>query len=871
MGFANLLMSLHKDRGLDYVVFALEGQNNHRKKLYPQYKANRNELPQDAILQLPIAMEWIEKVGLKSIKVDGYEADDVIASLAQSAIEQGFEVEVWSHDKDLYQLIDENICLFDPIKRTLIKEEQCFLKFGVYPKDFTQYQSLVGDTSDNVPGVEGVGPKSAQKLLERFKTLEGIYENESILEEVVSKKMAQNLRESKANAYLSRELVTLKRDLFEGFDFSCAKIPQENLLENLIEDFEKYEFYKLLQRIKKLPMSTPMKSRTKGMGSASSLTQGEGGACDFSFTPHLLNDEKELFAILESIPKDSLVAFDCETESLDAVHAQMVGFSFCFDGVAGYYVPIAHSYLGVGAQISKESAKRAIEKIFTHTIIGHNLKFDLLVVYGNFGLPAPKTLRDSMLLGWLIDSASMVGLDEMMERFFGHKMIAFSEVVEKGKVFGDVDLNLASRYASEDAVATHRLYFRLLEVLEAKGLDFLKTLAESLEFPFVEILSKMEHDGIRVDVEWFEKLKIELAEKITQKESEIFAHANRVFNLNSPKQLSEVLFTDLKLRTIRQIKGGYSTDEQTLEEIKHDHPIVPCIMDYRELFKLKNTYVEPILKLRTQESKIHTSFLQTGTTTGRLSSKSPNLQNIPVRSEMGKSIRRGFVAGEGKKLLSVDYSQIELRLLAHFSKDPNLLEAFHEDRDIHHRTAEMIFGIQEASSKRPIAKSINFGLIYGMGSKKLSQTLGIKLAEAKEYIERYFASFPTVKSFLDCQKEMILQNGYTQTLLGHRRYFAFSEASEFAKSNYLREGINSIFQGSAADLIKLSMLEIYKKYQNQRVKMLLQVHDELIFEVAEEEVSSVAKDIENTMNTIRKLEVPLKCGISIGDNWLELK
>lgn len=868
MGFANLLMNLQKDKGLEHVIFALEGENNFRKGIYPEYKSTRQEIPQDLALQLPIVMEWIEKMGLASVKISGYEADDVIASLSKIASKKGYDVEILSHDKDLYQLIDENVYLFDPIKKVPIKEEQCFLKYGVYPKQFVDYQSLVGDSVDNVPGIPLIGPKTAQKLIDRFGSLDAIYENSDKLEEVVSKKFAERILNNKDSAYLSRELVRLRNDLFEDFDFFQFKQTDENPMLAIVDDFEKYEFHKLLQRIKKLPITMSIKTiRAKGIGGIGYIPPSES---KFSCVSHLITDEKQLFEILDSIPSESLIAYDCETNSLDALHTQMVGFSFCFDGVNGYYVPIAHNYLGVEKQIEFESAKKAIEKIFSYPIVGHNLKFDLLVAYSNFSIVPKNKIKDSMVLAWLLDSASVVGLDSLMERFFLKKMITYDSVVEKGQVFGDIDLKRASEYAAEDAVATYCLYERLLMEFKEKGIEHLITLAEDLEFPFVEVLRDMECEGIKIDVQWFEELRNVLSINLSQKETEIFAHAKQTFNINSPKQLSEVLFQNLQLRAIRQIKGGYSTDEQTLEEIKDSHPIVPCLMEYRELFKLKNTYVEPILKLKTNQDRIHTSFLQTGTTTGRLSSRSPNLQNIPVRTDMGKQIRRGFVAEEGKKLLSVDYSQIELRLLAHFSEDKELVAAFQNNLDIHSRTAEMIFGI-EAQDKRHIAKTINFGLIYGMGVRKLAKTLKIKNTEAKEYIDRYFDSFPTVKSFLKEQEEQILNNGYAQTLLGHRRYFNFDGITDFMRSNYLREGINSIFQGSAADLIKLSMLKIYETFKDTSLKMLVQVHDELIFEVLESEALEVAKKIEEIMNNVYTLRVPLRCNISIGDNWGELK
>ena len=868
LGFANLLMNLYKDPQSEYLIFALEGENNRRKQFYPDYKITRQEPPEDLLLQLPITIEWIKKMGLVSIKQEGYEADDIIASLSSLAVKQNFNVRILSHDKDLYQLIGGNISLFDPIKKISIDKEQCFHKFGVYPENFIDYQSLVGDTSDNVPGINGIGPKIAQKLISHFGSIEKIFNNPEKLQEIVSPKISQKIIEGKENAIISKQLVSLHRDVFETFDFSISKLPENNPLENIVDDLEKYEFHKLLQRVKKLPITLSIeKIRAKGIGGIGKIASKS----NFSFKSHLITEEKELFDILDSIPQNAMIAYDCETSDLAIMKAKMVGFSFCFDGINGYYVPIAHSYLNVGKQISEDAAKKAIERIFTHPIVGHNLKFDLLIAYHNFKIDPPKNIKDTMIMAWLLDSASLVGLNTLMERFFAYKMISFSAIVEKNQTFDFIDLETASKYASEDAVATFALYKKLLETFDSENKAFLNNLGESLEFPFIKVLIDMEYEGISIDVQWFETLRQELNTKIKEKESLIFEAANQAFNINSPKQLSEVLFNHLKLRGVRQIKGGFSTDEQTLEEIYDDHIIVPLILEYRELFKLKNTYVEPILKLKTPDNKIHTSFLQTGTTTGRLSSRSPNLQNIPVRTDSGKQIRRGFIANKNKKLLSIDYSQIELRLLAHFSQDPKLLHAFNHNLDIHLRTSEMIFGKQDAEAYRHIAKTINFGLIYGMGSRKLAKTLKIKPSEAKNYIDRYFASFPTVKDFLKSEEEKIMQQGYAETLLGHRRNFNFEKVSEFIKSNYLREGINAIFQGSAADLIKLSMIKIQQSFQDEDIKMLLQVHDELIFEIAHDKIESISPKLEDIMNNIYKLRVPLRCNISIGDNWAELK
>lgn len=869
MGFANLIMNFHKEGISDYIVFALEGRGeSKRKQIFPAYKSTRSPAPQDLLMQLPIAIDWIGKMGLLNISFEGYEADDAIASLAKAATKDNINVRIISHDKDLYQLISGNTYLYDPIKKIDIKESECLSKYGVLPSQFIDYQSLVGDNSDNIPGIRGIGDKTAQKIIKNFGSLDNIYANSSKLCELVSPRIAALIIEGRESAYLSHKLVTLKTDLIKEFDLSSCKMPTQNPLLKIVDELEKYEFIKIAQRLRGMPMSQPAKVfKAKALGALKRPSPSS-----FSYTPHLLNNPQKLFEILEAIPPEQKISYDCETTSVDTQTAEMVGFSFCVDGKNGYYVPITHNYLGAPAQIKLDEVKKALEIIFSHSLVGHNLKFDMLIAQNNFSLCPQKPIEDSMVLAWLVDSAAAVGLDAQMERWFAHKMIAFDEIVPKGQNFSHIDLEVASKYASEDAVASMKLYDRLIAELQEKGLELLIEIAHSLEFPLISVLKDMESAGITVNVAWFEKLREELANKLATLQSQIYSHIGYDFNLNSPKRLAYALFDELGLKSGRQIKGGYSTDEQTLEGLRDAHPVIPVIMEYRETFKLKNTYIEPFLKLHNKENKIHTSFLQTGTATGRLSSKSPNLQNIPVRTEAGKQIRAGFIiSSEQNILLSVDYSQIELRLLAHFCLDKNLLEAFREDKDIHLETAIKIFGAQVAQEKRAIAKSINFGLIYGMGSRKLAQTLKISPKEAKSYIESYFESFPTVKNFLKSQEEEILNNGYAQTLLGHRRHFDFSSATEFMKSNYLREGINSIFQGSAADLIKLAMLKIHHHFKGSAVKMLLQVHDELIFELPKEMVNEAASEIEGIMNSIYTLNVPLKCGIAVGKTWADLK
>ena len=863
LGFANLIQNLYQEGENEYLVFALEGGGvNHRKLIDPNYKATRAQTPQELLMQLPIAIKWIEQMGFPNISIEGYEADDIIASLSAWGVKNGHKVKIISQDKDLYQLLNDDIYLYDPSKKREIRVQDCYEKWGVYPQDFVAFQSLIGDSSDNIAGVRGIGSKTAQKIINHYHSLDALYADEENWGEVLTKRVITLLKEGKESAYKSQELVKLHQDLIPSF--TPTPFPKNNPLLAIVDELEGFDFERLSLKVKKQSPFGYKKEPSKGIGQKKLEVQEES----FDFSYKLLTSFQEAMQILKAHPIDKPIAFDCETDSLDTQLANMVGFSFCLDGKMGYYVPMRHFYLGVPQQMEVQDGKALIEEIFKHPIIGHNLKFDYLIAKNNFSLTPQNLILDSMLLAWLYDSTAPVGLDRQMYRWFNHKMISFESVVKKGENFSHVQLDEALKYASEDAVATYRLYFRLESELEAQNLSHLLALARDLEFPMIPTLACMEREGVCIDVAFFENLREIATEQIASLGSQIYKLAGEDFNLNSPLQLSHILFSKLGLQGSKQIKGGYSTEEKVLEKLKDNHPIIPLVLQYREANKLRSTYIDPLLKLVNKDNKIFTSFLQTGTATGRLSSKSPNLQNIPVRTEAGKKIRQGFVAQEGNVLLSIDYSQIELRLLAHFSQDPTLVEAFMQDKDIHSETSLKIFGTLD---KRSVAKNINFGLIYGMGSKKLSETLKISMGEAKSYIESYFATFPTVKNYLKDQEENILHNGYAQTLLGHRRYFDFENATDFQKSNYLREGINSIFQGSAADLIKMAMNKIHQFIQGTQVKMLIQVHDELIFELPEEGAMQKGEEIAKIMNEIYTLKVPLRCGISIGKNWAELK
>ena len=848
-GFAKLIMQLYKDYPEDYLVFALEGKGeNFRKNIDSNYKAQRKEAPDDLKLQLPIAIKWVEQMGFKNISIEGYEADDIIASLNQWANKLQVKVRIISHDKDLYQLISDNTFLYNPSKKQEIREQDCIEKYGIPPRQFIDYQSIVGDSIDNVPGVKGVGGKGAVELLKRFETLEGIYAN---LDKIEPQRLRNLLEASHKEAFISRELVRLREDIIEDFCLEDCLMPLENPLLKIEEELKKYDLQSILKKLKIAPKLSFETSQ------------------NFTFNPILLNTLESLEQVLSQITPDCVIAFDTETTSLDIHNANLVGFSFSLDGTDSYYVPVGHNYLGVEEQISLTQAKETILKIFSaKAVIGHNIKYDLEILYNVFGfIPEYTKIKDSMILAWLLQSDSLYSLDFLMKKYFKHKMISFDETLKKNENFSQVPINEAYVYACEDASACYHLYFHLQKQLPKE----LLSLADSLEFPFIQTLVEMEQRGIKVNSLFFKKLKEEMRIKLSKTSEEIFKFAPFRFNINSTQQLAQVLFEELKLPASKKTKVGYSTSESVLQSLYDTHPIIPKILEYRELFKLLSTYVEPLYTYANahKENRISTSFIQTGTSTGRLSSKNPNLQNIPVKTQEGRRIREGFIAKEDCVLLSLDYSQIELRLLAHFSKDKDMVQAFLDNQDIHLQTAKKLFGEENAEQKRSIAKSINFGLIYGMGAKKLSETLKIPYKESKIYIQNYFASFPTVKEFLKNQEEFILKNSYSQTLFGRKRIFNFEGIQEYQKAAFLREGINAIFQGSAADIIKLAMLTITKaKFQS---KLLIQIHDELIFESPKSIANEEAKAIAKIMEEITTLEVPLKCSISLGETWGDLK
>ncbi len=847
-GFLNFIASLQRDHDSDYILFAIDSKGeNFRNSIYKDYKANRTSPPDELKMQLPIAIDWIEKMGYRAVGLEGFEADDIIASTVTWAKKEGLNVRIVSHDKDLHQLIDDGkVVLVDAITKKVLDEDGCFIKYGVTPKQFCDYQAILGDNADNVPGVKGVGKVGAAKLLAEYKTLDGVYEN---IEQIKPASTQTKLLENKDSAFISRELVALRGDLFDEFDFEDFKMDVEHPFLNIYDELVRYEQNAIIRLLG---------------------AQKEYNNNKHSFETITLSKKDDILEVLNSLQPQSLIAFDTETTGLDYQKDSLVGFSFCIKDDKAYYVPMAHNYLGVGEQLDKDDAKVILKEIFKHRVIGHNIKFDLHFVTRFLELDLD-IFADTLIMAWMLDNNSL-SLDKLSLKLLNYTMVEFGDVVKKGETFASVSIEDATKYAAEDAYITFKLYHLLIEKLKSSQLD---SEYFDVEVPFVKTLLHMEKEGIMVDVGYLMDFAKSAKEDLARLTSKIYELSQSEFNINSPKQLGTVLFETLSLPTKKKTKTGYSTDENVLNELKGAHPIIEPLLEYREVYKLHSTYIEPLIAIASndKESRVHTSFSQSGTSTGRLSSKNPNLQNIPTRTPLGAKIREAFVAPKGKLLIGIDYSQIELRLLAHFSQDEVLLKAFSEDKDIHLQTAIMLFGEDEAKSKRNIAKTVNFGLLYGMGQNRLAQTLEISTKEAKEIIERYFSAFSTVDS---CFKEIIGESktkGFTQTLLGRKRYFDYNNATPMLRASYEREAVNSVFQGSASDIIKLSMNKIDSmiKEQNLKAKMLLQIHDELIFEADESEASNLGELFRQAMQNITTLRIPLKASLNIGKNWSELK
>ncbi|WP_231167114.1 DNA polymerase I [Helicobacter pylori] len=847
-GLVGMVKKFYKDRkNMPFIVFALESQTKtKRAEKLGEYKQNRKDAPKEMLLQIPIALEWLQKMGFTCVEVSGFEADDVIASLATLS---PYKTRIYSKDKDFNQLLSDKIALFDGKTEFLAKD--CVKKYGILPSQFTDYQGIVGDSSDNYKGVKGIGSKNAKELLQRLGSLEKIYENLDLAKNLLSPKMYQALIQDKESAFLSKELATLERGCIKEFDFSSCAFPSENPLLKIKDELKEYGFISTLRDLENSPTAlilenVPLLDNTLALDNAPKKSR-----------MIVLENTAFLSAFLEKLKKTNARIF--MRLVLDK-EKKVLALAFLYED-QGYFLPLEEALF---SPFSLEFLQNAFSQMLQHAcIIGHDLKPLLSFLKAKYQVSLENIrIQDTQILAFL-KNPEKVGFDEVLKEYLKEEWIPHEKIKDfktkskAGKLEQlDMELNALKR---------------LCEYFEKGGLEEgLLALAREVETPFVKVLMGMEFQGFKIDAPYFKRLEQEFKNELHVLERQILELIGANFNLNSPKQLSEVLYEKLELPKNK----SRSTDEKSLLKILDKHPSIALILEYRELNKLFNTYTTPLLRLKDKDDKIHTTFIQTGTATGRLSSHSPNLQNIPVRSPKGLLIRKGFIASSKEYcLLGVDYSQIELRLLAHFSQDKDLIDAFLKGRDIHLETSKALFGEDLAKEKRSIAKSINFGLVYGMGSKKLSETLNIPLNEAKSYIEAYFKRFPSIKDYLNRMKEEILKTSKAFTLLGRYRVFDFTGANDYIKGNYLREGVNAIFQGSASDLLKLGMLKVSERFKNNpSVRLLLQVHDELIFEIEEKNALELQQEIQRILNDeVYPLRVPLETSAFVANRWNELK
>ncbi|NLW19122.1 MAG: DNA polymerase I [Candidatus Cloacimonetes bacterium] len=879
-GTVNSFLHFVEQKEPEYIAVSFDRKApTFRHEMSEDYKANRPPMPEELVSQLEPVHEFFRLIGLPEISLDGYEADDVLATLAER-FKGTHRIVFVTGDKDYSQLLEDGVGIFDPAKDLNMDSEAVFAKFGVWPHQFIDYLALVGDASDNIPGVRGIGPKGAEKLLQEYGDLDSIYAH---LEEM-KPNMRQKLEENRDNAFLSRELATIVRDVpltfpaVEETRFDAAKLCQATEL------LEKYELHTLKRRIEnrfgKKAAAKPVDTHTDEGLVQSDIFGGEEGETMPEIELKInaiLADKENLPALLEQLKSAESVALDTETDSLDPISAKLVGISLCVKEDEAWYLPLGHK--DAENLPLEETLTRLRQALAGKSIIGHNLKFDLMVLK-NAGWDLDNPIWDTMLAAYILDPGeNRFSLDNCVLRELGHTMIPISALLDKKEVtsFDLVELEKARDYAAEDAWATFRLaplYRRRLSDTQ------LLELYDNIELPLLPVLQRMEENGVKLDTEVLAGISQNIQKELQDLEKKIHDYAGYEFNINSTQQLAKVLFQEKKLPPGKKTKSGFSTDNSVLEELAGDYEIADTLIQYRALAKLDSTYAGALPKLiNPATGRIHSSFNQTVASTGRLSSSNPNLQNIPVRTDLGRSIRKAFVASsEDWVIMAADYSQIELRLLALFSRDEVLLDAFRHEVDIHRQTASIITGkpLQEVSAQdRHQAKTINFGLLYGMGQKKLSRELGISQPEAKAMIQNYFERFPSIQAYISQSKAEARLHLYAQTIFGRRLYLKnLNSVNAGLRSEAERVAVNMPIQGSAADLIKIAMIRIHALLKDEeRIRMILQVHDELVFEVhrdfLDEAKELVRREMEGALPEKWSSIVALKTDIGVGNNWFE--
>ncbi|MCG3730306.1 DNA polymerase I [Vibrio cincinnatiensis] len=887
-GVVNMVRAMMRQFASDRiaVIFDAKGKT-FRDEMYDQYKANRPPMPDDLRCQIEPLHQIIRAMGLPLLSIEGVEADDVIGTLAHQASQAGMPVLISTGDKDMAQLVDEHITLINTMTNVVMDREGVIEKFGIPPELIIDYLALMGDKVDNIPGVPGVGEKTATALLQGIGGLSDLYDNLDKIAELGfrgSKTMAKKLEENRANAQLSYQLATIKRDVeLAHTPASLLKTTPDR--DALMALYGKLAFKSWLTEL--LDGGSGVVEAVERSGSvvehSPSSIASESPAIKIDRSQYeTILDEQSFYRWLEKLKQAEVFAFDTETDSLDYMVANLVGVSFAVAEGEAAYVPVAHDYLDVPQQLDRDWVLAQLKPLLEdaqQAKVGQNLKYDASVL-ARYHITMRGIAHDTMLASYVYNSVGgKHDMDSLALRFLQHSCISFEQVAGKGKnqlTFNQIELEQASPYAAEDADVTLQLHHRLQTLLNAD--EKLNTVYRQIEVPLVPVLSRMERTGVFIDDQLLGIQSQEISQRLVELERKAYDIAGQEFNLSSPKQLQTILFEQMKLPVVKKTPSGTpSTNEEVLQELALDYPLPAVILEYRGLAKLKSTYTDKLPKMINPETgRVHTSYHQAVTATGRLSSTDPNLQNIPIRNQEGRRIRQAFIAPSGWKIMAVDYSQIELRIMAHLSGDKALLEAFQQGKDIHAATAAEILGIsidQVTSEERRRAKAVNFGLIYGMSAFGLAKQLGIPRFEAQHYMDKYFERYPGVMQYMEETRSTAAEQGYVETIFGRRLHLPeIKSRNGMRRKAAERAAINAPMQGTAADIIKKAMLLVDNWIEAEgqgRVKLLMQVHDELVFEVEESALSEIESKVQKLMESAATLKVPLVADTGHGNNWDE--
>ena len=871
-GFTNMLVKLIEDYGNEKLIVVFDAaRENFRNKIFPEYKSNRGETPEDLIPQFQLIKESVDAFNIPQIELEGYEADDIIAAYTKQARRLNISSLIISSDKDLMQLVNENVEMLDPMKNRKIGISEVKEKFGVEPNKVIQIQALTGDKIDNIPGAPGIGPKTALELINEFGDVEKLIEN---ADKIKQEKRKNAIRDFAKDIRVSLELVKLN-----------DKINLPITIENIIP-YSKRE--NDIAKIKKFLIDQNFKTTIKRIENNPLINKNNNNNIKEELSAKYITISKieDLNSIFTKILENGCCAIDTETDSLNIESANLVGISLCFNESFSYYIPINHkdllNYNLLDNQIDEKKVLEIIKSICSNTSIlkiGQNIKYDIRIL-NKYGIHF-NSIADTMLMSYALDNGlTRHGMDDLAFSHFNHSTIKFKDIVGSGKkqiTFDFVNIEDATKYAAEDALITFKLYnyFRSRLAIEKNSYIY-----EKIDKPLIDVLTLMEQNGIKLNPSYLKKLSLEFKNDSEKIEKEIFKITNKNFNIGSPKQLGEILFDDMGIKGAKKTKTGtYSTDSGILENLSHEgHTIAKLVLEWRELTKLRSTYTDSLLEQAEKKTnRVHTSYATATTITGRLSSNDPNLQNIPIRTERGKKIRNAFIADNSNNLVSFDYSQIELRLAAEISDDKNFVEAFLRNEDIHSSTAKKIFNLKEnkiSTDHRRKAKAINFGIIYGISPYGLAKQLSISNSEGKKYIDEYFSRFPKIKDYMDYQINFAKKNNYVETIFGRKCNIRGINDKNFSIRGFSeRQSINAPIQGTAADIIKLAMIEIHKLIiqKKLKVKMLLQVHDELVFEIQEnylkESIPKIKEIMETTHLNYKDFKIPLTVEYSTGKSW----